>query len=459
MHYHIDQEVFDKNFKSGKDKKFSHKTNVRFNMFPFTASTSDKALDSFDNILGAFLRTIYSLEAPKEINRELIVSNICNEVECAGQSQIALKSIIKDLYFVDEHTLRCTGINTYKYTASTKNDQKISEYLVRTICDTDAIKEALEANGNSNNVLDALVEEHLPELKVKTNNVNYLSLIPQVRESFTKDIIFLIKDKNADYNDIIRLISYYYFFYTSQVILNINNFGACSSKVIPVFFCTEWERTSLSRECYRRGWRQIESRLKTMFSHAVLLEMLNQTPVDCTKKYNYYDLLKEYDSETNEEKERIFSEIEELKRLYTTVYAEPDGFEYNVGNYTKGDLASLLKSFFDDIMLQFESTLRNRANEAYKNSFYWFSRNNYLQNRKKCGLMLILTEETLVLMTKVAIGNKKQIRLNALFDEFNQRGIFMDKQTQESIVSFYEKLNLIEKKSDSGDAQYVKGIL
>ena len=49
--------------------------------------------------------------------------------------------------------------------------------------------------------------------------------------------------------------------------------------------------------------------------------------------------------------------------------------------------------------------------------------------------------------------------INELFDEFRKRGIYLDKQSQESIVEFYEKLNLIEKKSDSGDAQYVKGIL
>lgn len=65
----------------------------------------------------------------------------------------------------------------------------------------------------------------------------------------------------------------------------------------------------------------------------------------------------------------------------------------------------------------------------------------------------------LVLMTKVSIGDKKQVRLNELFDEFRKRGIYLDNQSQESIVEFYEKLNLIEKKSDSGDAQYVKGIL
>lgn len=459
MVYHIDKEVFAKNFLSGKDNKFLHKTNMRFNMFPFTGSTSDKVIDSFDNILGAFLRAVYSLEAPKEISRESIISDICKEIECDVQSQSALKTIIKDLYFIDEHTLRCSGINTYKYTESSKNDQKISEYLVSTICDIDVIKAALEKNSTSNNVLDTLVENHLPELGPKDNNVSYISLIPMIREYFTKDFIFLLKDKNTDYNEIIRLISYYYFFYTSQVILNINRFGAGPSEILPVFFCTEWERTSTSRDCYQRGWRQIDSKLKTMFSHAVLLEMLNQTSKECDEKYDYYKLINEYSLSSDEEKEQIFSEIEKLKKQYTAVYVEPDGFEYKNNNYTKGDLGSLIKAFFDDIMLQFASTLRNRVNDAYKNSFYMFCRNNYLQNRKKSGLMLILTEETLVLMTKVVIGDKKQIRLNTLFEEFHKRGIYMDKQTQESVVAFYEKLNLIEKKSDSGDAQYVKGIL
>ena len=290
MVYHIDKNVFAKNFLSGKDKKFLHKTNMRFNMFPFTASTSDEVTDSFDNILGAFLRSIYSLEALKEISRESIISDICNKVECDAQSKSALKSIIKDLYFIDEHTLRCAGINTYKFTESSKNDQKISEYLVSTICDTDVIKAALEENNTSNNVLDTLFENHLPELNHKVNNVGYISLISVIREYFTKDFIFLLKDKNSDYNEIIRLISYYYFFYTSQVILSINRFGAGQAEILPVFFCTEWERTSTSRDCYQRGWRQIESKLNTMFSHAVLLEMLNQTSTECDEKYSYYKL-------------------------------------------------------------------------------------------------------------------------------------------------------------------------
>lgn len=160
--YRIDQQVFNDNFLSGKDSQFSHKTNKLFNMFPFTASTQDKIVDSFDNILGAFLRMIYSLKAPKEINRDSIISKICEEVDCTPQDKVALKTIVKDLYFLDEHTLRCTGFNMFMYTASSKNDQKISEYLVRAICDSQEVKQALEESQTKNNLLDTLVEDYLP---------------------------------------------------------------------------------------------------------------------------------------------------------------------------------------------------------------------------------------------------------------------------------------------------------
>lgn len=458
--FHIDQNLFDKTFILGKEKRFQHKTNKHFNMFPFTGSTSDKTVDSFDNILGAFIRTLYSLDAPKEIDRDSIIKNICSNVECEGNSVLSLQSVIKELFFIDEHTIRCTSFNMFKYTPASKNEQKISEYLIRAICDENAIINALKDSQTANNILDLMVEEHLPMLQSMENKTNYLSLFPFIKQYFTKDLIFLIKDKNTDYNGIISLISYYYFFYTSQVILYLNKFCLGTTEITPVFFCVEWEKTSISRECFSRGWKQIDSKLKTMFSHAVLLEMLNQTS-ETEKKYCYSDILEEYKNATLEKQHMIFAEIEELKNNYTTKYIEQDGFTFEQGNYQANDIDSLIRGFFDDIMLQFEKdkTSRRRANEAYPNSFNAFCKSNLLKRFGRCGNMLALSEELLVLMTKIAIGDKKQVRLKELFGEFRNRGIYMDKQTQECVVNFYEKLNLIEKKSDSGDAQYVKGIL
>ena len=51
------------------------------------------------------------------------------------------------------------------------------------------------------------------------------------------------------------------------------------------------------------------------------------------------------------------------------------------------------------------------------------------------------------------------MRLNDVFKEFEHRGIFLDDLSKEQVADYYERLNLIEKKSDSGDAKYVKRIL
>lgn len=42
---------------------------------------------------------------------------------------------------------------------------------------------------------------------------------------------------------------------------------------------------------------------------------------------------------------------------------------------------------------------------------------------------------------------------------YKARGIFLDNTSKEYLQDFFTKLNLIDKKSDSGDAQYVKRIL
>lgn len=459
MGYYFDKNVFSNNFLNQKGK-FTHKTNIKYNLFPFTASVSDKPLSTFDNILGAFLRNIYSLNSPDEIDREIIISKICNDVDFNDNpaNENSFREILKDIYFVDDKSLKCTGLNTYKYTNSSKNDHKISEYIVSALCDKEKIKMSLsQKSASCGNLMDNLFISHLPQLKSRNDTKKYLSLMPQISECFTNDLIFLINDNNSEFSDMIQLISYYYFFYTSQLILNLNRFCKSTMDIIPVYFCMNWEKTSKSRACQTQGWHQIDIKRNTMFSHAVLLEMLNQTNLD--KKFTYRDIYELYENSSNSNKDAIFCEIEQLKRDYRTQYAEQDGFIYKPDNYKKGDIESLIRGFFDDIMLQFEMTVRSRANEAYQKSFYEFCRNNFLQNRKRNGLMLVLNDEQLVLLTKVIIGEKTQMRLNKLFDEFEKRGIYMDKDTRSCVVEFYEKLNLIEKKSDSGDAQYVKGIL
>ena len=65
----------------------------------------------------------------------------------------------------------------------------------------------------------------------------------------------------------------------------------------------------------------------------------------------------------------------------------------------------------------------------------------------------------IIFLTKISLRNEEKIRLNDLYKEYEFRGIYLDNSSKEYLQEFFTKLNLIDKKSDSGDAQYVKRIL
>lgn len=455
--YHIDYDRFTKTFFSKKG--FNHFTlsdKCRYRLFPFSTKTT---LDSFDGILGPFVRAVFGWKEPKEIDRDTVLDNICKNV--AFQSSLdksKLRSIISDIYFENKTSLICRSVDTFKYSIAPKVSHDVSDYLVSVLCDREKVKNALSKQRTTdNNLLDELVIENLPDLGTDDRLTPYASLFPEIKALFSKDFEFLAQKDDTDFSNMILLLSYYFFFYTSQVMMQLSCFGNMDRKIKKIYFCVQWEKVSRSRKAFKSGWKMIEDRASSMFSHAVLLEMLNQT--DSDKLYCYDDLLREYNSLSSHDQEKMFAEIENLKSKYRNECAQPDGFAYEEGNYVPGDLNSLIKGFYDDIMLQFAKTSRTKANSGYSRLFIEFCKNEFVQRRGAAGNVLAMTEEQLVLMTKVTIGANEKMRLNDLFKEFEQRGLFFDNTSKECIVEFYERLNLIEKKSDSGDAQYVKSFL
>ena len=170
------------------------------------------------------------------------------------------------------------------------------------------------------------------------------------------------------------------------------------------------------------------------------------------------------------EDRNIFNEInglevgKEIKSIIEVYKNQLDDVNWN-GLKTK-DRQSEVEGFnsvyelFDTIKYQFEtSSSRARANEAYRNWFIRFVQKNFAKRRGQLGYNLNITEDDIILMTKICINNNEKLKLNKLFEEFELRGLFFDRDSKVKIVQLYEKLNLLEKKSDSGDAQYVKSVL
>ena len=155
----------------------------------------------------------------------------------------------------------------------------------------------------------------------------------------------------------------------------------------------------------------------------------------------------------------ISKQIDKITDCYRCVITDcPEMQELKKKDSPFGQTDASIHYLFDSVKSQFENTGRGRPYKSYADKFKSYCY-KYLKNRGRSGLMLNLSEETLIFMTKLCIKNREQLRLKEVFNEFERRGIFLDNFSKDQVASYYEKLNLIEKKSDSGDAKYVKRIL
>ena len=72
--------------------------------------------------------------------------------------------------------------------------------------------------------------------------------------------------------------------------------------------------------------------------------------------------------------------------------------------------------------------------------------------------VLVLDEDMLLLLVAM-MAKDDRIRVEDLYKRFHEYGIDFSFQTKNAISDYLMKLNLLERKSDSGEAQYVRIVL
>ncbi|MBE6023496.1 MAG: DNA phosphorothioation-dependent restriction protein DptG [Cellulosilyticum sp.] len=462
--YKISRDTFesryiDKNPKEGKIP-FKHESNALFKDLPFVVK--DKFVTTeFTGVVGEYVRILTGKKLKTEIVRDEILDGIKEHIS-GKEEAYQLRQIIKQVYFNDQKELVLFSNRAMLYTNANSNDKKIAQFLYDVLNqgrDSEKVRASFEEEADS--VLDDLMYELLPSLEERsTYEPSFTPLVPYVSELFIEDFKYVIGEKERFQKYIKKLLQYYYFFYISQLAIKLDQmFKANYDKVEELFFTVEWEKMTKSRQNYDFGWKKLEPYVKRLFSHSKLLEMINQD-----------DAIKHQPNE-NADYKRIAEEIEQIKGttfnedikyLIDTYKQNITDFSFDAVSYDEeyeeelfNDIAYLYKC----IDAQFQGTSRERAYTGYSKWFIEFCKCNILKNRRSLGYTLNLTEEDIIFLTKLCIKDEEKIKLKDLFKEFARRGIMLDQKTKEQINSYYEKLNLIEKKSDSGDAQYVKGIL
>lgn len=455
--YKIDFNKIETTFKF-KETSLIHSQGNQFKLLPYTAN--EKTLVSnFCGVVGAFSRDICNKQLKNQMDFYEILNDVTDRIgEFEGEtSKEVFKDIIKTL-FINKESLVDFDIKTINYITSTNSDEKIAQFLYSIFFDEelkDLVKEHYDRRVE--NILYKLVLESLPELNDQNSTFDkYKCYLPFIRELFINDFKFLIENEELYKNSLKRFLEYYYMFYVSQLAMKLSKFEKADlTKPETIYYTLSWERTSSNRTAYKFGWEILKNKVNSLFSHAITLEFLNHHGLDEQLQYaELYNLFNELDeNEISMEIETIFEEY--IKRI-----KDKDWNEFKESGKDSGNKAfNIIYKLFDAIEYQFNKSSRSRANEAYRNWFVKFVYENFSKRRGALGYNLNFTEEDIILLTKICINNNSKLKLSFLFDEFEKRGAFFDRDSKIKIVQLYEKLNLLEKKSDSGDAQYVRSFL
>lgn len=452
--YKIDLDLIRSNFIN--QKGLTHRTGNKFKLLPYVAN--EKTLvTNFDGVLGSFSRIINNKELNKQFSVKDFLDDITDEIgdfQNSTVNKLVFTDIVRTM-FIQEDKLVDFNIKTLNYITSTSADDKIAKFLYSIFLNEELkvlVKEKYDKK--EENILYKLVLNALPELEEKQYSTEeYNCYLPFIRDSFIRDFKFLAKNEDLYKKSIKRFLEFYYMFYVSQLAMKLSKFERADiNNPDPIYYTLSWESTSKTRTAYKFGWELLKCNVNSLFSHAITLELLNHHGLDMQLGYvELFNLFKEVE---------VPNQIEEICNEYMSHIKDVSWSEFEFTNRYSGSLSfNNSYNLFEAIQFQFNKTSRSRANEAYRNWFVKFVYHNFSKKRGPLGYNLSITEEDIILMTKICINDNDKIKLNLLFFEFEKRGLFFDRDSKYKIVQLYEKLNLLEKKSDSGDAQYVRSIL
>ncbi|WP_368254765.1 DNA phosphorothioation-dependent restriction protein DptG [Clostridium paraputrificum] len=457
MEYKIDLELIKENFKF-TDKGLTHKSGNIYKILPYSSKLSNSLLD-FTGVVGAFSRLISNKEIGKEFDLDTFINEVVEQVgEYKGAvSKEVFKDIVRTMFICDGNLVDF-DIKTINYLAATSSDEKLAKFIYSVLFD-EVLEEKVinQYNRDINNILYKLVLKALPELKDRdVLNGEYECYLPFVKELFIKDFTFLIEHEEFYKNSLKRFLEYYYMFYISQLAVKLNKFDEANLfEADRIYYTLSWESTSKSRTAYRLGWKLLKPYVDNLFSHAIVLDLLNHNNLE--SNVGYVELARIFNSI---EKDKIEKELESLLSIYTKQIKDVEWNSINFNNKVSDNNGfEVVYRIFQVIEYQFDKTTRHGIRKKYKDCYENFLINNFLKRRGTLGYNLNITEDDIILMTKICIKDRGKLKLKSLFEEFEKRGLFFDRDSKVKIIQLYEKLNLLEKKSDSGDAQYVRSVL
>ncbi len=446
MNYKRDEgKVTHNNFKSSPLLPFQtrHPERVKFD-------------NGFSSILGEFTRIELNKKWVDNFDMTQIVTDIIgNDSVITNGYGEKLEGILQQ-YLFNENELNILNPYLFSYIPLSDNKQAIGEkdialFLRDIFCqDNEELIDFFEIS-KSNHAVINLILSNITKLEDKISEVKYKSVLNNIVDLFNEDITFAIKHEKFLINNISNIFELYYFFYVSQLVLKLNkDYNEYDEDIEELYFLLDWESVSKNRKTVNGyGWRFLQNKSDNLAAKISVVDQINIL-FGCETYSLLSDIQKQYDTLSIEDQNEF---IEYLKR-WISDYRDARGFDTIT---LPNELEELTNVLFESLNDKKGIGVEIRTSR-YPLNLEEVTKKFFAKRRGRYGLVLNITRDMLLTVTALCVKDKK-IKLQQLFSEYEKRGLYFDKYSKEEIESFLTKLNLIDKKSDSGDAKYVRPVL
>jgi len=451
--YAIDRDLLWKKYKLDKGKG-EFNTGQKAKVLPFKTKKMEKEFKDMVKIFSCLSRELSRFEYEEVLTKNGFINKVVNEVETNKKAELG--NIIDKIFF-DDQQLNVFHPTIFNYIGvENKGIKDIASFFYTSMFDGELIQYAEDVySQETNSIIEELVLKGLPDKKQLKRKVdqNSTCLFPKIKELFKEDFKYICSNETLFIESASKLTQYYISFICMQTILKLKQlFRADFNEIEPVYYFVDWEQISKSRTGYQQGWKMIDQKSMDLFAYVNMLEILNSTDDDIV--YNFPSIKSELEKMSSEqigEFESIINDfVKETSQILNMSTANSNSTKPNTFNGSEA--IDVLLS----MLIAARTTGKKAAYEKFEKTIKDVVHTEFLKPRGPLGSTLNIREEWLLFFTKLAIKDSEKIRLSYLWREFEQRGVYFDMSSKERIVEYFEKINLLEKKSDSGDAQYVR---
>lgn len=470
-------EIIDRDYlKNLLDEKKKHDTGRVADVLPFQSKRTDNLNTQFHKMIGEYVRHITEIRVD-----EKAISNDLREFESEKNilsEHIASKIEFQDdearydfVRFIDEYLFNQERMNTihpYLFNfvpiekSLTNEFGKYARFLQDTLLQSDAAITEFFNQKDADDILTELIITNLDILTKKTGastsqKGRYQSLLDPISELYKNDLKFLSKHKEYFIQAFPQLTHYYAFMYSSQLLWNLEQYEKGSmQEVFPFYYAFEWESITKRRKAADplEGYKFIQERAENLFPHIHALSQLSHNKLN--DKYleeepwsvmSYHEIFKKVTEKGEDYSSRFLMDVNNWIADYASW-----------AKVQQPESAATLERAFETLFKCVKEGTSSTVAIKYGKNIEDLGSSMFLKRRGSIGYVLNLKHDFVLLLVAISVKDER-IPLNQLYKELEKRGIALDYYSRQELVNLLDSHNILDKKSDSGDAQYVKPIL